>query len=277
MHHVESSYDVLDATIIAVSDRCSTNGDPPVLSIHVHQVLYGSQTTGKHQAIWSPLPHDVDTGGNSDPRLVEWRARPLAGPVAGTRMIVLGAGDNQEFLQLVQIPSTDANLRLATEAIEWGEQLRREVGEYWDTFPENVNDTNIELVERSRTVTEETRLEVGQPVLVRDEWFAGVGRSRVIDLLDDGQVKVRPSQYNSRWDRIVARDEILLYPDDLKSHEEQMKAWRKQVSVGDLWDSTAAASFIGKGTVVSGSFTGLDADDYVFEIHDILKGEKRIE
>lgn len=85
-------YDIVVLTILASEKRSgTTNGQPPTLKVRVDEVLAGKATVGERAGVWSPPPSGVDWVGESARQAkAEWEARPLAGPEAGQKLIVLG-------------------------------------------------------------------------------------------------------------------------------------------------------------------------------------------
>jgi hypothetical protein len=83
--------DVIVATITDVCEKNSTNGRPPHLVLDVHEVLRGDPRHVRTHAVWQPLPHDIDYGDpEKNPAFHAWKARPLAGPKVGRKLILWG-------------------------------------------------------------------------------------------------------------------------------------------------------------------------------------------
>jgi hypothetical protein len=221
----ESGYDVLDATIIEVSKHAATNGNPPVVKLQVHEVLSGDPTIDRRTATWSAMPLPVDTQDEETLRAIDrWRSELLASPKPGTRWILLGSPrppvtGGYDISWLLRLKYSEESRRMAAKAIQWGGRLAAERNEYWNTWPERavVDLPAGELRRTAQPVTSDSALQVRQPVLVDDGsvWSGHLTAARVLEVFEDGRVKVRPSQYNSRWDRIVPRDKLYLYPDRL--------------------------------------------------------------
>ncbi len=68
----------------------------------------------------------------------------------------------------------------------------------------------------ARPVSAETELRPGTQVLVK---YATTTQAFVIQLVEDGQVKIRPHGRDSRGDAVLSRDKLMLYPEELLKPE----------------------------------------------------------
>lgn len=88
-----TDWDVLVATITAVSTHSPTNGNPPRVKLKVHQVLSGASRPQDIDAIWDPFGHGVDWEGGGRPEAIaRWSSQPMESPEKGARMLLLGEG-----------------------------------------------------------------------------------------------------------------------------------------------------------------------------------------
>jgi hypothetical protein len=68
--------DAVVATVTKVSSPVATFADPPHVTLEIQEVLQGEPSADRRNAIWTPPPHDVDTGTITDnPRYKAWAAR----------------------------------------------------------------------------------------------------------------------------------------------------------------------------------------------------------
>ncbi len=85
------AFDVLVVTVLAVGDTGATNGNPPRVELGVEEVLRGDDRAATVTATWqAPVFHEdvKDSGGVTE----AWKARPLAGPEIGAKLIVFSIG-----------------------------------------------------------------------------------------------------------------------------------------------------------------------------------------
>ena len=120
-----SNFAVIVASIEQVDDQGASNGDPPIVTLLVSEVLRGNVRPGRLHARWLPLPHDIDyVGGDAEARLREWSARPLAGPKLGLKMILIGTMGNGNFSGAKYVDSTQAFLVSARCRFTYSDEKR---------------------------------------------------------------------------------------------------------------------------------------------------------
>lgn len=122
---LRSGYDVLVATVESVSTRPATNGNPPRVTLRIHEVLRGDPAIDRRCARWEPADPGIDYLDESGmARLRAWREEPLSGPEVGSQMIVLGAMREYEGERLFIVPYraryqfSEADLEIARAAVQ---------------------------------------------------------------------------------------------------------------------------------------------------------------
>ena len=88
------AYDILVATVRAVEATGATNANPPKIDLSVEEVLRGPDRGGTVMVTWqAPVFHEdtKDSGGVTE----AWKARPLAGPEVGAKLIVFSIGPTE--------------------------------------------------------------------------------------------------------------------------------------------------------------------------------------
>lgn len=81
--------DVYVVKVKSVEDKGCTNSNPPKVVLVVKEALQGDAKAGDElEALWMPVQHDIDTTGR-EAELERWNAKPLAGPKAGTELLVM--------------------------------------------------------------------------------------------------------------------------------------------------------------------------------------------
>jgi hypothetical protein len=84
-------YNIIVAEVIEVDDKEAKNSNPPKVVLSVSQVLRGNWGHQTINAVWLPIPHDIDYGGgDAKQRLEEWESIPMIGPKTGEKMILAG-------------------------------------------------------------------------------------------------------------------------------------------------------------------------------------------
>lgn len=86
--------DVIVVTVVGVSERAATNGNPPRVKVRVEEVLRGAPKRDRSRVIWwgRPLESLGDETPPEDQRQ-EWERQPLAGPKIGEKWILFGLLD----------------------------------------------------------------------------------------------------------------------------------------------------------------------------------------
>jgi len=85
------AFDVLVVAVLAVEDTGATNGNPPRVELGVEEFLRGGDRAATVTATWqAPVFHEdvKDSGGFTE----AWKARSLAGPEVGAKLIVFSIG-----------------------------------------------------------------------------------------------------------------------------------------------------------------------------------------
>ena len=84
--------DIVVATVREVSDGPATNGNPPHVLLHIHEVLRGNLRPGSMvRAVWLGTSDGVDwVGGNAQAITDAWRKKPLSKPTAGSKFLLAG-------------------------------------------------------------------------------------------------------------------------------------------------------------------------------------------
>jgi len=83
--------DAIVAVVKQVDDKNATFGSPPRVGLDVLEVLQGDPNADRTQALWAPLPHDIDTGViEKDQRYLQWAGIPMKGPKVGEKYILWG-------------------------------------------------------------------------------------------------------------------------------------------------------------------------------------------
>ena len=84
--------DVVVATVKQVENQDATQGDPPRVTLEVHEVLRGDPKIDRARGVWTPPPFDNDTAGGEEYRreLARWKAVPFKVPKAVTNFVLWG-------------------------------------------------------------------------------------------------------------------------------------------------------------------------------------------
>ncbi len=86
-------YDIVVATILAVSDSGASQANPPRVTIDVHEVLRGSLPRGVQIIRWMPPPLYMPCTVGEEDNIRRWNAQPMKGPAVGPRMSLGGERD----------------------------------------------------------------------------------------------------------------------------------------------------------------------------------------
>jgi len=208
---LETSDDVVVAIVRAYEGGGSTNGNPPRLLLDVREVWRGGREVDRRHAVWVPFPNDIDwEGAGSDEMIKRWEQEPLKAPKLGVKLILVGeVVDQGQGLRFLVSPLGRFEIRRASwvkETLQRGPELQQERAQFGHAWTREFS--QADLLEGSRSVLDDTVLEPGQPVLLM---WAMLWRGRVVALLPDGRVRVRPEGEDSRWDRDETRDRLRLY------------------------------------------------------------------
>lgn len=126
-------YAVLVATVAEVPPRQSfTRGSPPRATLQVHEVLRGEARSGRLKATWRPPPHDIDYGDiEKNPRYLAWKSKPMAAPVLGQKLIVVGTLFTEEIsiAPTGSFPFTEEKRAWALKAIANGRKADEQAKE----------------------------------------------------------------------------------------------------------------------------------------------------
>lgn len=101
-----------------ISKGASTNGNPPILKITVVNIVRGHFAKRQLEVIWTPPPHDIDTGGEDNPRLIAWKKAALLPPKVGTRWISTYYGPNRSYFP-GKVPFLGHRYPYTAEKLEW--------------------------------------------------------------------------------------------------------------------------------------------------------------
>ena len=84
--------DVVVATVERVENRRATNGNPPRVTLRIHEVLRGDPMRDRTNAIWEPTPNGFDFGDPAilSAALAKWEKAPLESPKVGAKFVLWG-------------------------------------------------------------------------------------------------------------------------------------------------------------------------------------------
>jgi len=282
---VDTNCDVLMVTVVEVSHHKATRANPPIAQVRVEEAFRGDKPGQLVRALWeTPFDPEADLSGpphfgppvskQRRKEMTEYAGEPLASPKVGSKWLVLGevtadkGGPAMDAWN--KYPLTEKRRQWALDELNRREQFDEERLKYKDTWPDKTWHWGKEAFADARAVTKETTLRVGEPILLN---VATLGRCRVVELMDDGTVKVRPSGYDSRSDQVVSREKLLLYPEEVLVPPIPLD---ERYTNEDIQQYVSQADFIGIGEISSEMIHGnSDVRNITFTIHRILKGEKR--
>jgi hypothetical protein len=210
---LDTDLDIVVATMLAREGGGTTKGDPPRLLLRITEVMRGEKQVDRRHAVWLPFPNDVDwIGPGSRERIANWERESLAAPPLGKKFILVadvgytGAGP---FLvsPIGRFPFDAARYDWVRKSLGRIDTLRAEAWQYAGAWYHEY--TDAEVLDGARPVQDDTALEPGQPVLLN---WASLWRGRVVAVLPNRRVRVRPEGEDSRWDDDEERGRLLLYP-----------------------------------------------------------------
>jgi hypothetical protein len=284
---VDTRCDVLVATIKGVSKHAATRARPPVVEIRIEETLRGEPFETR-KCTWE-YPYDPAAYSPDGPpptpeqqRQHEAYARqPLEPPKVDSKWILLGAvweySSPISFIPSYKYPYSEEKVESARAEIERAKQLTAQRQEYQGQWPESPGLPGSLLRKDSRPVDADTPLKKGQPIL--DVVGPSVGQlwqCRVIETLEDGRVRVRPTGYDSRADRVEPRQRLRLYP---RKWLRPPKQFRARYSSEQIERFASLADIVAVGKVSSGP--GIHGNSelytYTFQVGDVLKGDEEPE
>jgi len=211
---LDTDYDVILAVIRGYEGGTDTQGDPPRLLLEVTGVLRGRAEVDRRHAIWSAGSSDVDwIGEGADQAIDEWNRVPFPAPALGARFVLVGEVMPDGLFRvspLGQRPLSAKQLAWAKRAIHRAPILAAERRASAGSWSREFSDA--EVLRGARSISNRTILRSGDPILIK---WAMLWRGRVIRLLGDGRVRVRPEGHDSRWDKDEDRENLLQYPESL--------------------------------------------------------------
>ncbi len=284
---VDTRCSVLLATVRAVSNHAATRANPVDVDLQIDKVLRGNLPKNvKCKWTWPYDPFFVFPDGpprtQKQQREAEaFAAEPVLPPKVGSRWVLLGdmiALDNGSvFAPGHKYPLSKEKLEWALAEIERWKRLKAEREQYAGQWPETPGLPLNQLRKDLRSVKEDTRLKKGQPVIL--ELGPSVGQlwqSRVIKVLKDGRVHVRPTGHDSRYDRMTTRDRLFLYPVKWLKAPTEIRSRHTPEQIAEF---AALADLVVTGKVSSGPEIHGNSDlyTYTFQIDRLLKGRESIQ
>jgi hypothetical protein len=222
---VDTNDDIFLATVANVSDHNATREKPPRVKLKVDSTLRGA-TQKAIRTDWEE-PYDPESWRYFPVRpplteaqkqhCREYAKESVANPEVGSKWAIIGlfcsGGDARErFIIQAKYPLSKERLAWIDSQLDLRKQYAAQRNMYRDHWPPRLSVFGNEMLPGARPVTADTELRPGTQVLVK---YATTTQASVIQLMEDGQVKIRPRGRDSRGDHIVSRDKLMLYPEAL--------------------------------------------------------------
>jgi hypothetical protein len=284
---VDTRCSVLLATVRGVANHAATRAKPVDVDLQIDKILRGNLPKNvKCKWTWPYDPFFVFPDG--PPRTPEMQqqaeafaAEPVLPPMVGSKWVLLGdmidLDSGSIFAPTYKYPLSKEKIEWALAEIERSKRLKAEREQYAGQWPETPGLPLYGLRKDLRLVKNGTPLKKGQPVIL--ELGPSVGQlwqSRVIKVLKDGRVHVRPTGHDSRYDRMTTRDRLFLYPIKWLTAPTEIRSRHTPEQIAEF---AALADLVVTGRVSSSS--GMDRNSglctYTFQIDRLLKGSGTIQ
>lgn len=204
-----------------LSEGPTTNLHPPKLRVSITEVIRGvrpAQTT----VIWQPPFHGIDWGDHTTPALLAWNKGSFPPPKIGSQWIACLEVVEKEVWINLRFPWSEKQRDWVLDYLRQDKIFRAEAlatTRLWPhSFKHHVpfltsNKKEEEILRLGKGYQKESAsrvVQLGEPIVGRpvatQKWVGHVVK------IEEKTIHLRPYQYDSRMDRIIARDKIELYP-----------------------------------------------------------------
>jgi hypothetical protein len=219
---VDTDDDIFLVTVSKVSDHDATREKPPRVTLNIHRTVRGpGQQTIRTD--WEE-PYDPNYYGDSPvppltdaqkQQIRDYANETVTNPKIGSKWAIIGhfrsRGETAKtFIIQAKYPLSKERRSWIDSQVKLREQYAAERRQYQEHWPPPLLALRDQMPAGARRVTSDTDLPPGTQVLIK---FATTAQGSVIQVMEDGQVKIRPRGRDSRGDVILPRDQFMLYPE----------------------------------------------------------------